>query len=734
METLGKYHLLRRIAVGGMAEIFLAEQPGFGGDSRRVAIKRILPHRSDDSEFVEMFLNEARIATLLNHPNIVQIYDMGEVNGTYFIAMEYVEGYDLGQILDRAVEIGVLPDPIFLSKILAKAAAGLGYAHSYCDPNSGRHLGLIHRDISLPNIMVSLNGTVKVLDFGIAKAVGAENQNNPTQTGVLKGKISYMSPEYLMGRPIDWRHDLFALGVVMYELMTGQKPFRAKGDVQMLQAILTQEPQPPQSLVPSLPPGLVDIIMRLLDKEPDNRYQRGEDVEYELERFATQHRGRSISQDELARHVQDLFAGAAVSEAQQAELSSFSITGLGNSNEPAHKPAASLPGLQPQNADLIAQLSPNSKPWEETRALDAAELLGHKPSYQQDVHHPAPTPTAMLSLEKLHGAQDTVDGGEGVLMETQEPSFPDLSGDITPPVSGEIGLPQSNETMPHEHDLASEVTKTPEDLQKELQADEEEEEDSWVEILIWIVLAALVLGGGYYAYTKFFKGGGDELLVGKLEDKKQKATPRSRKRFLSKIKTKGPKRSRVRASAPRDPKLKRRPPAKRRDNGNAGNTTFAKGVLPPELSSTSESEAAQVILKSIPRCVVYMRMEKSQKGWHKLGTTPLRTHLPQGIYKMRLRRSKPAIDLPVTVISRKGQQLNLMYRVRLGRLVVRVYPWKAKVYVDGNYLGMGSQQSVDLYAGWHLVKVINEKRSKKPIYKRVYIRAKATRKIRIAIP
>src|SRR5690606_14435031 len=210
-QKLGKYTLLRKIAQGGMAEIFLATQHGAGGFQKQLVIKRILPHLADDKKFVEMFLDEARIAAQFNDPNIVQIYDLGEADGQYFIAMEYIDGHDLSQIIERAMEFGKrVPGPI-AAKIIRDGLNGLHYAHTFRDPQTGEALKLVHRDISPQNLLVNNRGVVKLVDFGVAKA---KPSSSKTQTGAVKGKFSYMAPEQIAGETLDARCDIFAIGIV----------------------------------------------------------------------------------------------------------------------------------------------------------------------------------------------------------------------------------------------------------------------------------------------------------------------------------------------------------------------------------------------------------------------------------------------------------------------------------------------------------------------------------------
>src|SRR5690606_24924839 len=203
--------------VGGMAEIFLARQEGLEGFEKTICIKRIRPHLSSQANFVRMFLNEAKLAAQLNHPNIVQIYDLGRINDSYFIAMEYISGRDMSRIVPKAERAGIPFPMIYALRIASSVCEGLYYAHTKSDA-FGNSLNVVHRDVTPENMLVSWDGTVKIVDFGIAKA---NTQIEQTRAGEIKGKLSYMSPEQAMGKQLDARSDIFSLGAVLYEWVTG---------------------------------------------------------------------------------------------------------------------------------------------------------------------------------------------------------------------------------------------------------------------------------------------------------------------------------------------------------------------------------------------------------------------------------------------------------------------------------------------------------------------------------
>ena len=263
-----------------MAELYKAKRTGVEGFQKIVAIKKILPHLADDEEFIAMFADEAKLAAQLNHPNIIHIYDLGKIQaGGYFIAMEYVDGRDLRGIQKSAHELGVpLPVPLAVY-VASKVASALDYAHRRRDAE-GHDLNIVHRDVSPQNILISYEGDIKLCDFGIAKAASKASQ---TQSGALKGKLQYMSPEQAWGKPIDRRSDLFSLGVVLHELLTGDRLFRGDTDIQVLEKVRNADLSPPSRRNPEVPRNLDNVVLRALAKDPDDRYANASDLLRDLD-------------------------------------------------------------------------------------------------------------------------------------------------------------------------------------------------------------------------------------------------------------------------------------------------------------------------------------------------------------------------------------------------------------------------------------------------------------------
>ncbi len=279
-QRFGKYLLHRRIALGGMAEIFQASVAGAEGFERDLVIKRILPHFSDDDVFVRMFVDEARLTAKLQHPNIVQIFDFDVVEGRYYIAMEYVEGKDLTDVLEESRRQGQRLSVAQCVWIAIEIAKGLHYAHTKQD--HGQPLNIVHRDVTPSNVMVTYRGDVKLMDFGIAKAA---QRSTKTQAGAVKGKVAYMSPEQARGRHIDGRTDLFALGVMLWEMLTGQRLFLADSDFETLSNVLKMQPPPPSSLNRECPRDLDPIVLKCLAKDPEERWRDAEAFGRELTRW-----------------------------------------------------------------------------------------------------------------------------------------------------------------------------------------------------------------------------------------------------------------------------------------------------------------------------------------------------------------------------------------------------------------------------------------------------------------
>ncbi|HTM22732.1 MAG TPA: protein kinase [Kofleriaceae bacterium] len=280
--AIGRYRILRRIAVGGMAEIYLATASGIEGFEKRVAIKRILPSFASIPEFVGMFLDEARLAGRLHHPNIAQVYDIGSDGDSYYFAMEHVDGRDVRH-LRKALRARAATMPLeHALAITMGCAAGLHAAHE-TRGHDGALLRVVHRDVSPANILVGFDGSVKLVDFGIARS---DRRQTQTRVGVLKGKTCHMSPEQCLGEPLDRRSDVYSLGILLYELTTDSRLFGAETEYETMRLIVEGRIPPPALRRPGYPTALEDIVMRALERAPEDRYQTAGEMYVALERFA----------------------------------------------------------------------------------------------------------------------------------------------------------------------------------------------------------------------------------------------------------------------------------------------------------------------------------------------------------------------------------------------------------------------------------------------------------------
>ena len=285
-----------------MAEIFLARSRGMANFGRYVVLKRILPERGADEHWIEMFLDEARLVAQLQHPNIAHVFDLGRLGEGYFFTMEYVHGANMREVLVRCSQRGRRLPLATAVGVGVGAASGLDHAHSRRDAE-GRPLGIVHRDVSPSNLMLSYEGVVKLVDFGVAKAL---SRSSVTQSGTVKGKISYLSPEQCRGRPVDHRSDIFALGIVLYEMATTKRLYRRGSDFETMTAIVTESPEPPSRYNPEISASLDEVILRALAKDPGRRQQTAGELLEELEDIA-QREGLPISNTHLRRQMRELF-------------------------------------------------------------------------------------------------------------------------------------------------------------------------------------------------------------------------------------------------------------------------------------------------------------------------------------------------------------------------------------------------------------------------------------------
>lgn len=290
---------MRKLATGGMAEVFLARPTNAPADRATLVVKRMLPHLAVSPEFVQMFLSEARVGQHLKHPRVVRLHDSGRSGGTYFIAMEYVDGLTLRGMLNHVTRTQRAVPYRLWARVMSWVCEGVGYVHKAIDSVTQRPLSLIHRDLNPDNVLLGRDGSVKIADFGVAKS--ALNIHR-TREGMLKGKLAYMSCEQLKGEPLDPRADIFSLGIMLYELLTGSRPFGNPTDAELVRCMLDEPFVSPKKHKPDLPDALEAIVLKAIDKNPANRYPNCEVMKAELDAFVAQAPGEA-TEAELTRWV-----------------------------------------------------------------------------------------------------------------------------------------------------------------------------------------------------------------------------------------------------------------------------------------------------------------------------------------------------------------------------------------------------------------------------------------------
>jgi len=369
----GKYQLLERLAVGGMAELYRARFDAMAGVSKPVVIKKILPAFAGSEAFVRMFVNEARIVVSLSHGNIAQVFDFGEIDGDYFLAMEYVHGQPLSRVLRRAhaLQFPFLPEAIAL-QIGIGMCRGLHYAHTRVDER-GRSLQIVHRDVSPQNVLLGYAGEVKIVDFGIARARNATDAMMQA-TGV-KGKFPYFSPEQARGEPVDFRSDLYATGVVLYQMLCGRLPHPGKV-VQAMQSIIRGEFPAPRSLNPRLSPGLEATLLRAMAHAPEERFASAQDLEHALSDalHALGPRPPPVSDFMSFLFEPELFAEGHEVKLPRSLLEQVPEWRKGTRTD---EPPEAVPSVTTTTAvPAPAAAAPHTGPWKLVALLGAALLMG----------------------------------------------------------------------------------------------------------------------------------------------------------------------------------------------------------------------------------------------------------------------------------------------------------------------------------------------------------------------
>jgi eukaryotic-like serine/threonine-protein kinase len=360
-----RYQVLEKVAAGGMAEVYRAESAGLEGFKKTVAIKRVLPHLAEKRSFIGMFLDEARLSAHLSHSNCVQVFDVGHGDGTYFIVMEYVDGADLKALAERWREMG-RPFPMEEAcHICVKVCEGLAYAHSLTDPQ-GTPLGIVHRDMSPPNVLITRYGEVKIVDFGLAKA---NSQLEESEPGIIKGKFGYLSPEAALGHGVDSRTDVFAVGIILWELLAGRRLFQGETDLETVQRVQTCDIPSLSAVNPNVPLELDQIIMRTLARDPADRYQTAWELGRDLNQFLFQF-GRGVSSFDIASLIADLIRVRDTERNARRKRSIignliddtlFEFTSLQDTEDEQAAATSPVPGAAPLNLGTFEGFRPNRR-------------------------------------------------------------------------------------------------------------------------------------------------------------------------------------------------------------------------------------------------------------------------------------------------------------------------------------------------------------------------------------
>src|SRR3954468_3177572 len=341
--SFGKYFLMKKLASGGMGEIFLARQQGPAGFQKILVVKKILPHLTENKEFIEAFLGEARLAAQMNHRNIVQVFELGEVDGAFFIAMEYVQGKPLRDLVDAAMRRKEKVPAELCRSVIEQICDGASYAHNLTDIQ-GRSLNMVHRDLNPQNVLISYTGDVKIIDFGITKS---EMSTVKTEAGMIKGKFVYMSPEQSMAKKLDKRSDIFAIGISLYEMLTGINPFHKNNIVLTLEAVQRYDPPPPSEYDPVYAP-FDPIVAKALAKDRDRRYADASEMQDDLRRVVLPR-----PPERLGQVMQRIFR-AQVEEEQKMLMDSDSmkLTSSGPKKTPSRpQPSQNTPRPGPAAAE-----------------------------------------------------------------------------------------------------------------------------------------------------------------------------------------------------------------------------------------------------------------------------------------------------------------------------------------------------------------------------------------------
>jgi serine/threonine-protein kinase len=654
-----------------MAELFLGKQIGLEGFEKPVVIKQILPHLAENEDFITMFLDEARVAARLNHPRIVQIYDLGKEGDSYYIAMEYIRGQDLRKIIKRAQ---TLKEPVPLGiaiRIMVGVLEGLDHAHRQTD-ESGRPIHLVHRDVSPQNIIVSYEGDVKLVDFGIAKA---STQIYQTRAGILKGKYAYMSPEQAQGRPVDRRSDIFAAGILLYEITTGRRLFRQSSEIETLRKVIDCAVEAPSLYDPRYPSDLEQEVLRALQKDPAQRYQDAREMQVALEGFVTRH-GMLASGGRLAEYMQRVFA-------HESEVATEELRVLMEA-----RPDTPPPGMSPFPGEAEAPERP-APPATPTGA---------------PVQRPPPLPPPPPGASPAPPLPGRGRGRAGGLPALPEPTLildsgalgqpsADSTTNATPSPAGPLGPAVPS---PESESTGSSIVEAPALRRRRL-------------ILLAVTLVALAAATAVVVWRV-------------TQQRRVPAASGDLEAWVPRAPPPPTEMGSVPPTTARSPDAGPEVPGVTPDAGAVTAVEEPESADEPQMPRRRRKprppaavpEASLLSVQTTPPTRVY-------HGGEFWGETPLLKSLEAGQVTLRLRNPELGIDFPLPLTLERGGRVEVTKTFRQAKLKVRVEPW-AEVVLDGRSLGETPLPAQSVYEGEHLLVLSNPRLGKREI---VRIRVKA---------
>jgi serine/threonine-protein kinase len=462
MPEAPKYRVLRKLEAGGMAEVFQAEVESIEGFKKQVAIKRVLPHLSQNKQFIEMFLDEARLSLKFSHANVAQTFSIGMSDNTYFITMEFIDGVNVRKMMEYYDRVGEAVDPAIASFVINEVCKGLSYAHNLTGPDGGP-LGVVHRDVSPPNILISKQGEVKVLDFGLAKAT---SQLESTDPGLIKGKFAYLSAEAAHGLDVDKRADIFSAGTVLWEMVTGKRLFKGETDFDTVMNVRDAPVPPASSINPDVPVELDAILEKALQKDPDKRYQDAAEMGNDIMKmlFSKQ---MAVTSYDVAKIVQSIVAAEPKEVSREVDI---------------------IDRLIENELERITALEDGENPFADgAKPILTSELSGIL----------GDSDAGSLEDPRQWGADILSDTGEFDLPVNKEAAWRESKVyDLETPTAGDEGAAggQRSERRPSAAEIAADQTA----------ADFERKDGGGSRVALWIVLGLLAALGGAAAVVWFF--------------------------------------------------------------------------------------------------------------------------------------------------------------------------------------------------------------------------------------